>query len=169
MVVGDIGAVPNEPWGAWDAAGDAYGGGARGERDGGVVDRDPHPEHHDSSEPGGDGVDERDGAGNELRSDDVHGGYPNQGHGVRVYGVVVGVVGALPDGGRWVAGDAAGDAHGGGACGHCDGGFFDRSASDEQCALKEFGRHWVGKRHCLRQELWYSVGFDWRSVGRVYL
>ena len=56
-----------------------------------------------------------------LFRSDVHGGYPNHGHGVRVYGVVVGVVCAVPDVARG-AGDASNDVDVGGACGHGDGG-----------------------------------------------
>ena len=51
LVVGDIGAVPDEPRVAWDAAGDADGWRVRGERDGCVVDRPADFERDELAEP----------------------------------------------------------------------------------------------------------------------
>jgi hypothetical protein len=83
----------------WDSGRNCYGG---------ILLRHADAEHDDAREPGRDGVGERDGAGGELRPDHVHGGRAGHGHGVRVDGVVVGDVGAVPDVARG-AGHAADD------------------------------------------------------------
>ena len=98
--VGDIGEVPSFTWGARHQTGDDDGGDAGRERDARVVGGHRRAERDAAAEPGGDGVELGDGARGEHGAGGVHVPGSRSSYGMRVDGVGVGDIRAVPGSAR---------------------------------------------------------------------
>jgi hypothetical protein len=143
--VGDIGEVPGDERNAGDTAGGDDGGGARRERDAGVVGRHGRTEQDAAIEPRWHGVGVDDDTRIEHGSCIVYSAGERRAHGMRGDCVAVGDVGEVPGGARGSRDTADGDN--------------DRDAGRKHDA-GVVGGHTRAEQDAASEPRWHGIGVD---------